>query len=54
MLNEPAGVNFPTGPNVGETVPDFTLPDQHGASVSLMDALGGQRALLLFFRSVRW
>lgn len=54
MLNEPNGVDFPTGPDLGQAVPDFTLPDQHGHSVSLMEALGGQRALLLFFRSVRW
>lgn len=54
MLNDPNGVDFPTGPDLGHVVPDFTLPDQHGGSVSLMEALGGQRALLLFFRSVRW
>ncbi|GMU39749.1 MAG: hypothetical protein AMXMBFR23_06150 [Chloroflexota bacterium] len=54
MLNEPGGVDFPTGPAVGEVVPDFTLPDQHGNPVSLLASLAGQRALLLFFRSVRW
>jgi hypothetical protein len=45
---------FPTGPEVGAPVPDFTLPDQHGRPVHFASAHRGRRALLLFHRSVRW
>lgn len=45
---------FPTGPALGEVFPDFTLPDQHGDPVTLSDARGGERALVLFYRSARW
>ena len=45
---------FPTGPDVGERLPDITLPDQSGANVNLEQARGNRRALVLFHRSVRW
>jgi len=38
---------------VGETLPDFTLPDLEGVPVTLSD-LRGQRVLLTFERSVDW
>lgn len=42
------------GPQVGETVPDFSLPDQNGVMHS-RDSLGGARGmLLLFHRSADW
>ena len=46
--------DFPTGPAVGQRVPDFTLPDQHGQPVNLATARGGNRALIVFHRSARW
>ena len=46
--------DFPTGPEVGERILDFTLPDQHGQPVNLTTARGGNRALLVFHRSARW
>ena len=44
----------PTGPNVGEAVPDFTLADQNGAPHTLPSILGPKGALLVFFRSADW
>ncbi|MND09332.1 hypothetical protein D3C83_325700 [compost metagenome] len=64
MTQQPAGElrpgqrippeDFPTGPDVGAPVPDFTLPDQHGRPVTFSEASAGHRALLVFHRSARW
>ncbi len=53
-LRTPQDNNFPTGPEVGSVLPDFTLPDQHGRAVNLTAARGGRRALVVFHRSARW
>lgn len=50
----PATDEFPTGPAVGEVVPDFALPDQHGRLVSLAEARREGRALVVFIRSTSW
>jgi cytochrome oxidase Cu insertion factor (SCO1/SenC/PrrC family) len=42
------------GPKVGETLPDFTLPDQHGTNRSLKSLIGPKGAILVFFRSADW
>jgi len=42
------------GPQVGERVPDFTLPDQHGSLVSLESILRPNGAILMFYRSADW
>lgn len=42
------------GPQVGERVPDFTLPDQHGNLVSLESILRPNGAILMFYRSADW
>ena len=42
------------GPQVGERVPDFTLPDQRGRSTSLESILGPNGAILMFYRSADW
>ena len=46
--------DFPTGPAVGELLPDFTLPGQRGESVNFTTTRAGRRALVVFHRSVRW
>jgi peroxiredoxin len=46
--------DFPTGAAVGESVPDFTLPDQRGNAVTLSEVLRESRALVVFHRSARW
>jgi len=42
------------GPKVGERVPDFSLPDQHGATRTLRSTFGPKGAVLVFFRSADW
>jgi cytochrome oxidase Cu insertion factor (SCO1/SenC/PrrC family) len=42
------------GPQVGERVPDFTLPDQRGRSTDLESILGPNGAILMFYRSADW
>jgi hypothetical protein len=42
------------GPTVGETVPDFAAPDQHGTTRRLSALLGPKGALLVFYRSADW
>jgi len=42
------------GPKVGETVTDFNLPDQHGATRTLRSTFGPKGAVLVFFRSADW
>ncbi len=42
------------GPQVGERLPDFSLPDQHGQSHSLKSLLEANGAIIVFFRSADW
>jgi hypothetical protein len=42
------------GPQVGERVPAFSLPDQDGRVRTLESILGPNGALLLFHRSANW
>ncbi|MEE2782460.1 MAG: hypothetical protein VYE04_03825 [Pseudomonadota bacterium] len=44
----------PTGPDIGEVLPDFTLPDADGNAIRFHDSRGGQKAVLVFFRSAVW
>lgn len=43
-----------TGPEVGQSVPRISLPDQTGATRTLESILGPKGALLVFFRSADW
>lgn len=42
------------GPQVGERVPDFRLPDQHGQLQTLESVRGPNGSLILFHRSADW
>jgi hypothetical protein len=42
------------GPQVGEIVPDFSLPDQTGRTRTLQSIMGPRGAMLVFFRSANW
>ena len=42
------------GPQVGESVPAFALPDQDGAIQTLDSIMGERGAMLLFHRSADW
>jgi hypothetical protein len=45
---------YRTGPEIGEKVPDFSLPDQHGKSWALAELMGPEGLLLVFSRSADW
>jgi peroxiredoxin len=51
---DPYGPDFPTGPAIGERIPDFELPDQFGNPVRYSIVRGGNQALILFHRSASW
>ena len=42
------------GPQVGERVPDFSLPDQSGRARTLQSIMGPNGAMLVFVRSADW
>ncbi len=42
------------GPQVGERVPDFALPDQYGRIRTLESIVGAKGAMILFHRSADW
>ena len=42
------------GPQVGDKVPDFSLPDQTGTVKTLQSIMGPKGAMLLFIRSADW
>ena len=42
------------GPQVGERVPDFSLPDQAGRLQTLQSIMGRRGAMLVFLRSADW
>ena len=44
----------PSGPAVGQPVPDFHLQDQNSAPRTLRSVLGPKGALLVFYRSADW
>jgi AhpC/TSA family len=41
-------------PRIGERAPEFTLPDQDGKPVALLDILGSSRAAVLIFYRGHW
>jgi hypothetical protein len=50
--NRPEGA--PTGPAVGERLPDFRLPDHTGRSVDFHADRGNAKAAVVFYRSAVW
>jgi hypothetical protein len=45
---------YTTGPEPGERIPEFSLPDQAGVSRSLENLTGANGLLLVFHRSADW
>ena len=43
-----------TGPEIGERLPDFTLPDANGNAVSFHMDRGTAKAAVVFYRSAVW
>ena len=56
-LGHPARAGLPeghsTGPEIGERLPDFTLPDASGTEVDYQDR-SGRESVVVFFRSAVW
>ena len=50
----PGSEDFPTGPEVGERLPEFTLSNQHGEPVDFHADRGGHQAVVVFYRSAVW
>ncbi len=54
LLAASASAAVPTGPNVGEPLPDFRLADQNDATQTLRSIIGPKGAMIVFFRSADW
>ena len=50
----PASHEFPSGPDVGERLPEFTLPNQDGESIDFHLSRGDSKSIVVFYRSVVW
>lgn len=46
--------NYATGPDPGQRIPDFVLPNADGTVKSLADITGPNGLLLVFHRSADW
>src|ERR1700685_4046236 len=46
--------NYTTGPEAGEGIPDFALPEANGVLQSLTHLTGPNGLLLVFHRSAAW
>ena len=42
------------GPQVGERIPEFSLPDQNGTVQTLESIMGEEGAMIVFHRSADW
>jgi hypothetical protein len=45
---------YASGPEAGERIPEFCLPDQQGRPRALADLAGPNGLLLVFHRSAEW
>lgn len=45
---------FPSGPEVGQLLPDFELPTATGSRIRLHENRAGSKAAVMFFRSAVW
>ncbi len=50
----PASHEFPTGPEIGERLPAFSLPNQHGRIVDYHGDRGDSKSIVVFYRSAVW
>lgn len=45
---------FPTGPPVGDRLPDIVAPDHTGARIDVHEHRAGRPAVVVFYRSAVW
>ena len=50
----PASEEFPTGPEVGERLPEFSLVNQEGRLVDYHADRGDSKSIVVFYRSAVW
>ncbi len=50
----PATHEFPSGPPVGERLPEFSLPNQSGRVVDYHGDRGASKSIVVFYRSAVW
>ena len=57
-LGHPARLGLPeghsTGPEIGEKLPDFELPDARGQKIRFHENRNGAKSALVFYRSAVW
>ena len=51
--NDPAG-EFPTGPSLGDRLPNIVAPDSHGRLIDVHRHRDGRPAVVVFYRSAVW
>ena len=50
----PASEEFPTGPEIGERLPEFSLLNQEGRLVDYHVDRGDSKSIVVFYRSAVW
>ena len=50
----PASEEFPTGPEIGERLPEFSLPNQDGEMIDFHEDRGDAKSIVVFYRSAVW
>ncbi|MEO1994728.1 MAG: hypothetical protein ABGZ17_05575 [Planctomycetaceae bacterium] len=50
----PASDEFPTGPDIGERLPEFSLLNQAGRLVDYHADRGDSKSIVVFYRSAVW
>ena len=50
----PASEEFPTGPEIGERLPEFSLLNQWGRIVDYHADRGDSKSIVVFYRSAVW
>jgi hypothetical protein len=57
-LGHPGRLGLPdghsTGPEIGDLLPDFELPDAYGRTVSYHADRDGKKSVVVFYRSAVW
>ena len=50
----PASEEFPTGPEIGERLPEFSLLNQEGRTIDYHADRGDSKSIVVFYRSAVW
>ena len=50
----PVSHEFPSGPEVGERLPDFRLSNQNGEMIDYHEHRGDSKSIVVFYRSAVW